>query len=238
MYPLIAMIVSFLLLMPVVKDVAYNNVQHIGAMKRFIKDAEISSLINLDEIEPKEELYALGAVGELKGEILVIDGEPYIASVKNNKIDIKNDFNTGAALLVYSYVSNWREVEIPDEINEQGAIEDFIRSAATEMGLDEDSAFPFMIEGEINYAKWHVIDWVEGDTVHTHEKHRTSGLQGEIQQEKAKILGFYSENHKGIFTHHTSNMHVHVLSNDEKIAGHIDELRLNGEAVLKLPAFE
>lgn len=49
------------------------------------------------------------------------------------------------------------------------------------------------------------------------------------------MLGFYSDSHHAIFTHHTTNMHIHLKTIDNKIAGHIDGLELGKGMILKLP---
>ena len=49
------------------------------------------------------------------------------------------------------------------------------------------------------------------------------------------MLGFYSNSHHAIFTHHTTNMHIHVKTVDNKIAGHVDGLTLEKGMTLKLP---
>ena len=82
---------------------------------------------------------------------------------------------------------------------------------------------------------WHVINWKDGDTEHSHEKHINSGLNGTIENRQVEMLGFYSDSHHAIFTHHTTNMHIHVKTVDTKIAGHVDGLTLGKGMVLKLP---
>lgn len=83
--------------------------------------------------------------------------------------------------------------------------------------------------------KWHVIDWKEGDAEHTHEKHRNSGLNGTLIRESVEILGFYSGRHHGLFTHHTTNMHLHMKNSEGTIVGHVDGLTLKQGMELKLP---
>ena len=102
-------------------------------------------------------------------------------------------------------------------------------------GLDLGKPFPFIISGVIPDAKWHIINWPEGDTEHSHTKHINSGLSGNLIETSMKILGFYSKHHKAIFTHHTTNVHMHFLTNDKKISGHIDEISLDGNQQLFFP---
>lgn len=83
-----------------------------------------------------------------------------------------------------------------------------------------------------------MIDWPEGDTIHTHEKHQESGLHGTITSEEVEILGFYSKHHHKQFTHHTTNMHLHVRTLNNNLAGHLDDVDLGEEMVLKIPFVE
>jgi len=93
-----------------------------------------------------------------------------------------------------------------------------------------------MLEGTASSFDWHVINWKDGDTEHSHEKHISSGLHGTIENREVDLLGFYSDSHHAIFTHHTTNMHIHVKTRDNKIAGHVDGLILGKGMILKLPS--
>jgi len=95
-----------------------------------------------------------------------------------------------------------------------------------------------LIEGTIKSCDWHVINWKDGDMVHTHEKHITSGLYDTIENREVEMLGFYSNSHHAIFTHHTTNMHIHVKTADNKLAGHVDGFNLGKGMTLKLPEIE
>ena len=56
-----------------------------------------------------------------------------------------------------------------------------------------------------------------------------------IEDKPVSILGFYSEHHQGIFTHHSSFVHMHVKAGDDKIAGHLETIELEPGARLLLP---
>lgn len=53
--------------------------------------------------------------------------------------------------------------------------------------------------------------------------------------EEVVILGFYSSQHKAIFTHHSSNSHMHFRTKDQSLAGHVDALKINDSITLNLP---
>jgi len=214
-----------------------NNfkVAYAGALKNMMHKGDISAKMDLASFERKEHLYAIGAIERLKGEIQIFDGKPFNTIVSDSNLTVDSTFTKKATLLVYTYVNKWKSMDIPDEISTYEQLESYIGQAAEENQINTDEPFPFLIEGTPKSFDWHVINWKDGDMEHSHEKHITSGLHGTIKNRPVKILGFYSDSHHAIFTHHTTNMHLHVKTLDNKIAGHVDNLTLGEGMVLKLP---
>ncbi|MCB0638462.1 MAG: hypothetical protein KDC54_17655 [Lewinella sp.] len=206
-----------------------------GAMRNFMVDHDISAKASLDTFANRRHLYALGAMEDLKGEIQVFDGEPYLSRVFNGSLAFNGNFAGKAALLVYAEVPAWESFPVPGEVVSQAGLEAFIATTGRQHGLDPAAAFPFLLEGQAASVDWHVIDWPAGDTEHTHEKHRTSGLYGTLTDEPVEVLGFLSTSHTGIFVHHTTDVHMHLKTTDGRIAGHVDALSPGAGMVLKLP---
>jgi acetolactate decarboxylase len=205
-------------------------VHHHGTLRDIMKKGDLSPKVDLRELE-KEGLYALGAVNGLQGEILILDGKAYIASVEEGKLRIDRTYDHEASLLVRSHVKDWESFDIPEGMSTQ-KLAARIGEKAQGMGLE--APFPFRIEGRASSFTWHVIDWEEGDTVHTHKKHKHSGLRGREMDRKVEVLGFYSAE-SGIFTHHKSPMHMHVCTKNEELAGHLERIRVGKGMRLLLP---
>ena len=212
------------------------KVEHRGALKNFMMKGDVSAKAELSDLKDIKHLYALGAIENLKGEIQIFDSKPYITSVGKNNLEFDNTFSKKAALLVYASVKDWDSIPIPDTIISYEHLENFVKKAADEKGIDTEKPFPFLLEGTIGSIDWHVINWKDGDTIHTHKKHKRSGMFGTINSRNVKMLGFYSNAHHTIFTHHTTNMHIHVKTDDNGVAGHVDGLLLENGITLKLPA--
>lgn len=212
------------------------QVEHKGALKNIMHMGDLSAQADLLDFENTENLYAIGALENLKGEILILDGEPYISSVRDSKMILSNKLDHKAALLVYATVENWIEHEIPDSIVTYSELEKYVEHIAKTHGVNTDEPFPFMLSGKAKSIDWHIIDWKDGDTEHTHQKHIESGLHGTQTNQKVEILGFYSNSHHAIFTHHTTNMHLHVKTTDNQLAGHLDGLELGNGMTLMLPS--
>jgi len=191
-----------------------------GAFKS-IMHGDLRANFGLMELEGKNNIYGLGAVENLKGEIIVINSKPYISWVEGQSIIIDSTFNHNAALFAFSSVANWKTDSIAGPLN---LIE--LEKLITEKVQKKTEAVTFLIEGLVKSLNWHVIDWADGDTVHTHQKHKTAGLDGETKNEQVTIAGFYSTNQKGVLTHRNSNLHLHFITKDKNLAGHVDDIIL------------
>ncbi len=213
------------------------NVEYHGELKRMMHKGDISAKAELKDFENSPHLYALGALENLKGEVLIMDGKPYNTTVLGDSMIFDHTFNKKTTLLVYATVAKWKSIPVPNNINTYDELEKFVGEAATDNLIRNDKPFPFLLEGMPRSFDWHVINWKDGDTEHSHEKHINSGLHGTLKNKQAEMLGFYSDSHHAIFTHHTTNMHIHVRSLDGSMAGHVDDLTLAKGMILKLPLF-
>lgn len=213
------------------------EVMHFGALKNAMKQNDLTAYVSSDTIDLKN-FYALGALEGLKGELLIMDGQVYTSSQgdsTNNSLDLKQNIDFSANFLVGAKVSKWISIDVPKTIKTKSDLEKFVSEKAIEQGFDKADPFPFLLEGSTKSTSWHVVNWDANDSIHTHEKHIKSGVYDTDLEEDVIILGFYSEHHKGIFTHHSSFLHMHVLNDKKAIMGHLDDLTLGAKMILKLP---
>lgn len=211
------------------------EVKYFGALKNMMHKGDISAKFDLADLKETENLYAIGALENLKGEIQIFNSESFNTFVQDSTVTIDNTFTKKATLLVYSIVESWDSYNIPDDIVTYEQLEKHIASVAKKNEINIEKPFPFLIEGKALEFDWHVINWKDGDTEHSHEKHVNSGLNGTKNDQQVELLGFYSDSHHAVFTHHTTNMHIHLKTGDGKLAGHVDALTLGKGMVLKLP---
>ena len=214
------------------------TVEYYGALKNMMHKGDLSAKANLADFANRKHLYAIGALENLKGEIQIWDSHPLNSSVADSTLVLDETYNKNAALLVCASVAEWTSFNIPDSVKTYTQAEEFIAFSAQNHGLNVTRPFPFLIEGITDSVNWHVINWKDGDTEHSHEKHKNSGLNGIVEDSFVYMLGFYSNAHHAIFTHHTTNMHLHVITKNKSIAGHVDNLVLGKNMILKLPKIE
>ena len=48
---------------------------------------------------------------------------------------------------------------------------------------------------------------------------------------EADLLGFFSMKHKAVFTHHDTNIHLHLIDKERNWMGHVDGLRFDPRAI-------
>ena len=213
-----------------------SEVEYSGALKNAMQKGDISTKMDLSKLKNRENLYGIGALGNLKGEIQIFNSEPFNTFVDGEKnMVFDKSYKKSATLIVYTQVKKWKEIKIPNSIQTRNQFEQFLEKAAKENGLDTEKPFPFLINGVVKENDWHIIDWDEKEKKHSHKKHRESGLYGTMNDSDLEMIGFFSKHHKAIFTHHTTYMHIHYKTKDGKNAGHSDGFVLGDNMILKLP---
>lgn len=201
-----------------------------GAMKNIMHKGDLSAHISLDTVLTQPHMYGLGPAEGIKGEIIIIDSKAYWCKTKNGKAITSIDNKAKAAMLVYAQVPAWKAVTITDAITDYAALEKVVEKLAFQNGFLLDEPFPFMIKGTVSSASYHIIDWKEG-TTHTFDNHKQFAQYGRFNKEPVMLLGFYSTKHHSIFTHHSTNMHVHIMDEKKTAVGHIEEISTNANSI-------
>lgn len=196
-----------------------TNVQVSGAMKNVMRQGKLEGTIFLDTIQPKNNLYGIGPVAYLKGELLIIDGESYVSKVVNNsKMSVEKTYDVKAPFFVYATVEEWNEEILPDRITSLEALETYL----DEKFKNHNEPFVFKLSGKINTAKIHIVNLPEGSKVSSPEEAHKGLTYFPLKNEEVEIIGFFSRKHQTIFTHHNTYMHLHLITNDKQKMGHLD----------------
>ena len=198
-----------------------NEVKVSGAMKNVMWKGELYGTIYLDTIPDKQHLYGLGPAEYLAGEILIIDGRSFISTIKNeNEISVEETYKISAPFFVYSNVPEWTEHDLPDSITNIKQLEKYLD------GVTQNSKrpFAFKLTGEIETGSLHIVNLPKGAEVHSPEDVRKEAASFKMSKEQVQVIGFFSTEHKGIFTHHDTYLHMHVITSDNKKMGHLEDM--------------
>lgn len=209
----------------------YSDIKIVGAMKNVMWKGELGSTIDLDTISDKNGLYGLGPVSYLTGELLINNGKSYVSKVTSDStMAVEKRFDVSAPFFVYGNVTEWNEIELPSNIKTIQDLEKFIDGKTP----DFKRPFAFKLVGQVSSASIHIQNLPEGTKVSSPDEAHQGQTNYNIKNEDAEIIGFFSTEHKGVFTHHDSFLHMHLITKDENKMGHLDELEI-GEMKLYLP---
>jgi acetolactate decarboxylase len=213
------------------KGFNYPDVKIVSAMKNVMWKGELGGKIKLDTISNKNNLYGLGPLEGLQGEILINDGVSYIAKVNADKsMQVDTSFNVSAPFFVLAKVKQWQEIKLPDSILNIQHLETFIDKKTK----SRKRPFAFKLKGRAKSAKIHVQNLPEGTVVTSPKEAHQGQVNYELQDQGVEIIGFFSTEHQGVFTHHDSYLHMHLITDDKAMMGHLDDIEM-GEMQLYLP---
>jgi acetolactate decarboxylase len=213
--------------------VSITQVHVAGEMKNIMMQGDFKAYAKLDTFQ-KKNLYGLGPVENLKGELLVMNGDVYSSEKAGKQILNKKNVIQNASMFVYSYVEKWKEVNVYANSGSYAELETLVAATAKKNGYDTTVPFVFKIEANPKLAAYHIIDWIKGEK-HTMENHKQFAYSGKTENSNVTLLGFYSDHHHSIFTHHTTNMHVHVIDGKTKQVGHLDDFKITGTIKIYFP---
>lgn len=196
------------------------SVKIVGAMRNVMHKGELFGTISLDTISNKNHLFGLGPVEYLKGEIMILDGKAYRSTVADSgNILMEETWQIKAPFFVYANVEKWKEITFPDSVQTIPQLEIFLDN----FSKDLPRPFPFKITATVENGEIHIVNLPEGTEVHSPEEAHQNQQSYRLENEQGEMIGFFSSEHQGVFTHHDSYVHLHFISTDKKKMGHLDE---------------
>tara|TARA_R110002049_G_scaffold82535_6_gene209964 strand:+ start:906 stop:1589 length:684 start_codon:yes stop_codon:yes gene_type:complete len=210
-----------------------SEVKVAGAMKNVMWKGELGGVIDLDTITNRKGLFGIGPLAYLKGEILLLNGRTYVSRIQEDGTPTINiEVNVTAPFFVYANQNDWKEITLPENVIGISAIEDFV----AQQTKDITEPFVFKIHGTALKATYHIQNLADGSVVTNPDEAHEGQASFTIYNQKVVIIGFYSKSHQGVFTHHDTNIHLHIISSDWKHMGHLDKLTLDVQSgTLLLP---
>jgi acetolactate decarboxylase len=210
-----------------------NEVKIVGEMKNVMWKGQLYGNIKLDTISNKTYLYGLGPVEYLSGEILIIDGKSYKSTVvSDTTMKVEETYDIKAPFFGYANISKWTEQTLPDSIQTIKQLETYL----DKMTKKSPRPFMFKLSGTVEKATIHIVNLPKGSKVSSPDEAHKGQKNYELKNEQSEIIGFFSTEHKAIFTHHDTYLHMHLMTTDRQKMGHLDEVLFKkGTMKLYLP---
>lgn len=215
----------------------------VGGMHETIGNQQHEGRIGLAEVTSKGNFYGVGALENLKGEITILDSEAIVTGVSEDGSprSLAEPASLKAAMLVGQSVDEWKSIPLPEAILHED-IDQAISKKAVAESIDLTRPFPFVIEGTFEDVRLHVINGacpIRARMKKLEIPKEESPFEFESGTITGTLVGIYAEDSVGKLTHPDTSIHAHLLYKDpatgETVTGHIEQVGLGADTVLKLP---
>jgi acetolactate decarboxylase len=209
------------------------TLKFVGNQRETMMMGKRASLLDLRSLSGRPHLYGIGPMEWLSGEITIADGHSFVTRVNaNRQLDVRESYDVGTPFFVWAEVSNWDTMPVPTNVQSLMQLETFVGEAGKQKGLTR--AFPFVIRGPAEAVEFHVGNSTP-ETPPGVEAALHTAVSFTLRQQAATYVGFWSNQHRGIFTHADHDAHVHVLAVDNKLSGHVDAFKAGTGMQISLP---
>lgn len=197
-------------------------VKTVSAMRTVMHSGDLTGKIRFDTMDLTH-TYGIGPVEDMRGEILLLDGAVFVSEVVDeSSMTVKENRGTAAPFFVYSRVEAWEPKDLPEAVKSIDQLEKYLDQETKDL----PRPFAFKLEGKAESALIHVQNLPPGTKVNSHEEAHQGQVKYPLTEEEVTLLGFFSTKHRGIFTHHDSYVHIHLMTRDSTAMGHLDDLKI------------
>jgi len=201
-----------------------TEVKVVGALRNVMQHGNLDDMIDLDTITNRTGLYGLGPDSHLGGELLILDGQSFISRIASDStLQVLRSYEVSAPFFVYTNVNKWKESKLPDTVKTIVELEGHLEIYSKDL----KSPFAFKLTGKVAHADIHVQNLSRGTQVGSAEEAHQGQVNYAVKDEEVIILGFFSVDHQGIFTHHDSFVHLHLITKDKQMMGHLDKMKID-----------
>ena len=206
-----------------------KGVHAVSDMKNVMMKGDLSGKIDIDTLKKNKQLLGLGPIAQMKGEITLLNGKTYSSSFneKDSSIVTSIDTEVSAPFFVYSYEKDLEPMEVPRKVKKIGQLEDWIAEHIRE----DARAFGFTVDTHIKEANVHIQNLPDSVNVKSPQDVHIGQYKTRLTDRDVELIGFYSDDHHGIFTHHGTNLHVHLVDTKNNMTAHLDAMDMENAKV-------
>ena len=214
-----------------------GSIQRWGSLREALRDGHAKGRIDVGTVAAKG-VYGIGALEDLRGEITVFDGEVWIScGSKDRPVTIRSrKLSAPATILFSSKISRWKTIRVEKDVS-ASEFDAFVAAQAKAAGLDLETGFHFVVEGQLTDLDVHVLAGecpIRANMLGV--KMTSPPFATHFDRVQGRLVGVFSTDSVGVMTHHDSNSHNHVIiDNDAPFTGHAESVGIAAGGVLKLP---
>lgn len=190
-------------------------------------EGQLSGLIAMDSLAVPG-IYGLGPLEYLQGEITLVDGRSFISYMENDStVVVEESTHVSAPFFVHQHVSEWDTLVLGADVVDLLTLDAFL----TKRYADREAPFFFRLKGKLTEATAHVMDVPPGTIINGPGDAHASQKRFAVNDAEVELIGVFSMQHKTVFTHHDSNIHVHLITSDRTLMGHLDRLLMDPDGL-------
>ena len=203
-----------------------SHVRSTGAMHKMMMSGDNSGKLDISAIKSRN-LYGVGPLEGLKGEITILDGKPYIGTVSSSgKPVVQKKWTESAVFFVHAESRNWKTMKVDGGIGSKKELDKFIADALKLYSIDKEEKAIFKVRAKARSLAYHIMN-LKSEARISHQSHRSAKVMYELEGSNIEIVGFWApKKMMGVYSHMGDRTHLHFVSKDEKHSGHIDSLSL------------
>jgi len=96
---------------------------------------------------------------------------------------------------------------------------------------DRSEPFFFRLRGMVKEGTAHVMDLPPGTVLEGPAIAHATQKSFTVHDADVELVGVFSTRHQAVFTHHGSHIHVHLVTTDRALMGHLDHLDMEPTAM-------
>lgn len=209
-------------------------VTSVGSIRETVLGGDLTARLDLRSLIQRPDLYGIGPLDRLTGEVTILDGLASVATVRDGQVVVTTDLGGSVPFFVWAYVPYWLDVAVPPTVEGVDGMASFIVHIAAELGIDVSQAFPFLLDGAPEWIEFHIVDNTD-DEPHTPELHEKIKARFQLEDRAMRMIGFYSEHDRGVFVPPGSPVHIHFSTEDGTSSGHLEQAEWGPGMTLRLP---
>jgi len=174
-----------------------STIEVVGQMRDVMWKGDLAGKVSTDTLNLPN-VYGLGPIEYLKGEVLLFEGQTFISKVIDSVAHQVTQVNsTKAPFFVYSNESDLNSYSLaPTELSLK-SVEELIDS----LYFDYDKPLLIRIDGVFKDITVHSVNLPDGSSVSSPDQAHEGLTKYRYQNLSGSMVGFFSRKHKAIFTH-------------------------------------
>ena len=181
----------------------------------------------------------IGAPEGLAGEIVVLDGETWVAHADaHGQAETHHPASPDAmaTFLAIATVPRWVDSHTEGRLSLDG-LEQSVRAAAERNGIDTKAPFPFVVKGRFSSVNLHILNGRCPFAASQPDDAAHDPVRVQADSARGVLVGFYYDGSPGVLTHAGKKLHVHaVLQDEHHTVGHVEAVSIGAGAAIRVPA--